>query len=213
MASSASQTLIWNGAPDEVQPRPFAAEGRLDPGPQRLRVLHDLRPGPARPQVRAHRGLALLGREPQPAEPVLRPHRHRRPEGRLEDPRPDHQPLAALARKLPGVIASQRTNRSWSRDGPDSPTSLRDLQHRPPVAQQRLGVPEREVLLVALGRDPRPGREEPLEMRGAHAHRARELLERERRLRPVDQVDRAAHHRVMVAALVHGRYPSVTPGP
>ena len=80
---------------------------------------------------------------------------------------------------------------------------IRHIQKRPVVGDQRFGVGEGEILLVALGRDSRPLRKEFLEMVGAHAHFAGQIVERQSAGARIDDLDRAADDVVVIA--VFGR--------
>ena len=72
------------------------------------------------------------------------------------------------------------------------------------IAQHDLGLIQHQILLVALGRYPHPAREQPLEMRGGHAHFARDPIELLGVLGLVNQGDGAAHH-LIVVTLIFGR--------
>ena len=175
--SSASQTLIWNGAPircSRVSPPPKAA---VDPGRQPLRRLDEVRLRPARAQV-GHRRLAPgLGGEGEAAEPAVGAHGERRAEGRVEPAPGDLEPLAAA-----GVLA--RAHRLPAQEEvvqpprPGEAGGVGGVEHAVPLGEQPLGVVERQVLLVALRADADPLAEDALEVRRAQADARRDVLER-----------------------------------
>ncbi len=90
------------------------------------------------------------------------------------------------------------------------PDGVCRFERRMSFRQKRLGVIERQPLLIALRRHPGPAAEDALEMRRAHVHLGGERVERYRpRPVPVDKIERAADDGVViggVGALVgHGR--------
>ena len=120
------------------------------------------------------------------------------PKGVSNQPQAISSPSPARANS-PGLIASQRRKRSCSRPDPERPAGVGGVEHAVPLGQQALGVVERQVLLVALGADPDPLAEHPLEMRRAEADAGGDLVQR-RLLGGArgDVVDGAADHRVVV---------------
>jgi hypothetical protein len=64
--------------------------------------------------------------------------------------------------------------------------------------QQPAGMPNRQILLIALGADADPLAEHPLEMRRAHPHLACKILQRQGGAARIDGLKRPGDHLVMI---------------
>ncbi len=196
-------------AAGEVQPRLAApGEGRRHPRRDPLGRLDVGRLRPARPQVVHRRSGPHLRREGEPAEAAVGAHRQRRAEGRVEPAEGDVEALAG-AGELAGAHRLPAQEEVVEAAGAREPGGERRVEHRVPFGEQALGVVEGEILLVALGADPHPLAEHPLEVRRAEPDRSRDLVERRLLGRAGDDVvDGAADDRVVVGLAVglgHGR--------
>ena len=75
---------------------------------------------------------------------------------------------------------------------------MRRLQRRELLAQKRLGMAQRQVLLIAFRRYAYPSRKHPLEMRSTHPHFRRQRLKAQRFRSPVNQRNSAGNDAVMI---------------
>ena len=134
---------------------------------------------------------------PRPQIPFSVPITSARPKGLSNQPQKIRRP-SPLRAYSPGLMASQRRNRSCSLPDPDNPTAWDASSVVKRSRSKCLCMPQAEVLLIALGGHTNPGRKQPLEMGRAHIHPGRQLLQCQILAAIVDELNRPPHDAIVV---------------
>ena len=179
-----------------------APEGRRDPAGEGAAVIvkagfAEHRRRPAAAQVGQDAIAAQLGGEGEAADAPAGGHRQDLAEGAVEPAPADRQTLAvagifARRHRLPAQeqVVQPRRRREAGLEG--------GVEHGETLVEQALGVVQGQVLEVALGADPDPLAEHPLEMGRAEADRRGDLLERGLLAAPRLDIAQRRGHQVIV---------------
>ena len=153
--------------PDEVEGGravgAFCPKSCVDPRTQAHRVFHIGGFGPAAGEVCHRRLAALVFREGEPADAFVGTHEECGAEGAFE-PAPENREACTAFGEVAGAHRFPCEEHVVQAAGAGEADCVCCGQGCEFVAQEGLGMPHGQILLVAFGRHPNPLREHPLEM-------------------------------------------------